>query len=263
MDKEVLWTDLVGNMEVGQKGVYWELKDTHLRHWSLHVQRRDNESPLKLTFAYMIDKNWIPNPGNAITLASVGDRDHLNVTVLEGLEERVLSIDCKRHRFHLEPFTKSIEMLPPAEREEMERMMVSGVSKKAINFLLEAIGDINQREANEREALRKQKKKQAETLMKSRTDDEESKKKKHTKQKPGDQDVEGTREGAKKPKRLMLNSCLWRVWRRNQTRRQLCRAIPKRQQVRGNLRHQRGLQMRSGRQNQKKRRRLMHRKKLH
>jgi len=201
MDKEVLWTDLVGNMEVGQKGVYWELKDTQMRHWSLQVQRRDNESPLKLTFAYRIDKNWIPNPGNAITLASVGDRDQLNVTVLEGLEERVLSIDCKRHRFHLEPFTKSIEMLPPADKEEMERMMVSGVSKKAINFLLEAIGDINHREANEREAVMKQKKKQAETLMKTRTDDEGSKKKKNTKQKPGDQDVEGSREGAKKPKK--------------------------------------------------------------
>jgi hypothetical protein len=186
MDKEVLWTDLVGNMEVGQKGVYWELKDTQLRHWSLEVHRRDNESPLKLTFAYRIGKNWIPNPRNAITLASVGDRDQLNVSVLEGLEERTLSIDCKRHRFHLEPFTKSIEMLPLADKEEMERMMVSGVSKKAINFLLEAIGDINHREANEREALKKQKKKQAETLLKSRTDDEGSKKKKHTKKKLGD-----------------------------------------------------------------------------
>jgi hypothetical protein len=201
MDKEVLWTDLVGKMEIGQTGVYWELKDTHLRHWSLQVHRRDKESPLKLTFAYMIDKNWIPNPGNVITLASVGDRDQLNVSVLEGLEERTLSIDCKRHRFHLEPFTQSIQMLPPADKEEMERVMVSGVSKKAINFLLEAIGDINSREANEREALRKQKKKQAETLLKSRTDDEGSKKKKHKKQKPGDQDVEGTREVAKKPKK--------------------------------------------------------------
>jgi len=200
MDKEVLWTDLVGNMELGQKGVYWELKDTHLRHWSLQVHRRDNESPLKLTFAYRVDKNWIPNPGNEITLATVGDRDQLNVSVLEGMEERILSIDCKRHRFHLEPFTQSIEMLPPADKEEMERVMVSGVSNKAINFLLEAIGDINAREANEREALRKQRKKQAETLLKSRTDDEGSKKK-HKKQKPAHQDLEGTREVVKKPKK--------------------------------------------------------------
>jgi hypothetical protein len=199
MDKEVLWTDLVGDMQVAPKGVLWDIRDTHLRHWSLQVHRRDNESPLKLTFVYRVDKSWIPNPGNPITMAAIGDRDKLNVTVLERLEERILSIDCKRHRFHMEPFTQSISTLPPADKEDMERVMVSGVSKKAINFIIEAIGDINAREASEKEALRKQKKKQAETLLKSRIDDG-SKKKASKKQKPGEGNLAGTRETSNKGK---------------------------------------------------------------
>jgi hypothetical protein len=201
MDKEVLWTDLVGDMQVAPKGVLWDIRDIHLRHWSLQVHRRDNESPLKLTFAYRVDKSWIPNPGNPITMDAIGDRDKLNVTVLEGLEERILSIDCKRHRFHMEPFTQSISTLPPADKEDMERMMGSGVSKKAINFIIEAIGDINAREASEKEALRKQKKKQAETLLNSKIDDG-SKKKASKKQKPGEGDVSGTRETSKKGKKV-------------------------------------------------------------
>jgi len=201
MDKEVLWTDLVGDKQVGPKGVFWDIRDTHLRHWSLQVHRVDNESPLKLTFAFRVDKSWIPNPGNEITLAAIGDRDKLNVTVLEGLEERVLSIDCKRHRFHMEPFTQSISTLPPADKEEMERVMDTGVSKKGINFILESIGDINVREECEREEQRKKKKTQAENLLKSRIDDG-SKKKTSKKQKPGDGDVAGTRETSKKGKKV-------------------------------------------------------------
>lgn len=49
--------------------------------------------------------------------------------------------------------------------------MVSGVLKKAINFILETLGDINAREAAKNEALKKHKKKKTETLLKSRTQD--------------------------------------------------------------------------------------------
>ena len=111
-----------------------------------------------------MEKSGIPNPENRITVAAIGDRDKLNVSVLEGLEERLLSIDCKRHIFHREPFSQSISTLPHADKEEMERVMISRVSKKAINFILEALSDMNEREATKNEALRKQKKKQAETL---------------------------------------------------------------------------------------------------
>ena len=200
MEKEVLWTDLVGDIQVGPKGVHWELRDTHLRHWSLQVHRKDNESPLKLTFAYRVDKSWIPNPGNAITSAAIGDSDRLNVSVVEGLETRILSIDCKRHRFHMEPFTQSISTLPTADKEDMERVMGSGISKKAINFILEAIGDINAREAAEKEVLKKQKKKQAETLLASRNDG--GNKKTQKKQRPGEESVGGARETSKKSKNV-------------------------------------------------------------
>ena len=111
-----------------------------------------------------MEKTWIPNPKNRITVAAIGDQDKLNVSVLEGLEERLLSIDCKRHIFHREPFSQSISTLPHADKEKMERVMISRVSKKAINFILEALSDMNEREATENEASRKQKKKQAETL---------------------------------------------------------------------------------------------------
>ena len=206
MDKEVLWTDLVGELQVGPKGLYWDLRDAHLRHWSLLIHRKDRASPLKLTFAYRVDKSWIPNLGNPITLAVVGDRDRINVSVLEGVEERILSIDCKRHRFHMEPFSKSISSLSSEDKEEIERVMVSGVSKKAINFILETLGDINAREATEKEASRKQKKKQAETLLKSRTQDGGSSKKTHKSmkgsQKPAEEDVKGTIEAAKKSRKI-------------------------------------------------------------
>ena len=205
MDKEVLWTDLVAELQVGPRGLYWDLRDSHLRHWSLQVYRKDRASPLKLTFAYRVDKTWIPNPGNPITVAAVGDQDRLNVSVLEGLEERIISIDCKRHRFHMEPFLESVSSLPSEDKEEIERVMVSGVSKKAINFILETLGDINAREATEKEASRKQKKKQAETLLKSRTQDGGSSKKLKSmkgSQKPAEEDVEGTIEAPKKSKKV-------------------------------------------------------------
>ena len=109
---------------------------------------------------YRVEKSWIPNPGNPITVAAIGDRDKLNILVLEGLEERVLSIDCKRHIYHREPFTQSISTLPQADKEEMERVMTSGVLKKAINFILEALSDINERDVAEREASRRNMKKQ-------------------------------------------------------------------------------------------------------
>ena len=159
MDKKVLWTNLVGEMQVGPKDVYWDLRDIHMRNWSLQIHRKDSDFPLKLSFAYRVEKSWIPNPGNPITITAIGDRDKLNVSVLEGLKKRLLSIDCKRHKFHLEPFSQSISTLPPVDKEEMERVMIFGVSKKAINFILEALSDINERKATEKEASRKQKKK--------------------------------------------------------------------------------------------------------
>ena len=143
-----------------------------------------------------MEKSWIPNLGNPITVAAVGDRQKLNVSVLEGHEERLLSIDCKRHIFHREPFLQSISTLPPADNEEMERVITSGVSKKAINFILEALSDINEREATEKEASRKQKKKQAEGLFKPRTEDGGAKKT-HKKHKLAKEDVGGASEAAK------------------------------------------------------------------
>lgn len=166
-DKHVLWTDLVGTLKEGAKGPYWELKEEHLKHWSLQINRKDRA--FQLTFVYRVDKSWIPAPNNPIKVASLGARDTLNVAVQEGLEERVVSIDCKKHKFHLEPFSESVFSLPSQDQEEMERVMVSGVSKKAINFILETLGDINAREASNREESRRQKKKQAETILKPRS----------------------------------------------------------------------------------------------
>ena len=169
MERNVLWTDLVGTLQEGPKGPYWAVKDEQLQHWSLQVHQKDKRSPLQLTFAYRINKSWIPNPGNPIKVAALGTKDRLDVSVHEGLEVRVLSIDCKKHVFHSEPFFESISKLPTKEKEEIEAIMVSGVSKKAINFVLGTLEDINESSKAEQEASRKQKKKQAETVLKSRT----------------------------------------------------------------------------------------------
>ena len=145
MDREVLWTDLVGTLHEGPNGPYWIVKDSHLKHWSLQVHQNNKKSPLQLTFAYRIDKSWIPNPRNSITIAAVGTRDRLDISVQEGLEVRVLFIDCKKHVFHLEPFLVSMSTLPSKDKEDIQTVMVSGVSKKAINFVLESLGDINEK----------------------------------------------------------------------------------------------------------------------
>lgn len=47
MDKEVLWIDLVGNLKEGLKGPYWELRDSHLKHWSLQIHRKDRATPFQ------------------------------------------------------------------------------------------------------------------------------------------------------------------------------------------------------------------------
>ena len=200
MEKEVMSTDLVGDKQMGPNGVHLAARDTHMRHWPLKVQRKDNESPQKLTFVYRVEKNWILSPGNEIISAAIGDNDKLNVSVSEGREQRILSIDCKRHKFHMEPFTQSISTLPPADKEDMERVMGRGVPKKAIKIILEAIGEINARKASEKDALRKQKREQAETLLTSRSDDGGNKKQK--KQKAGEQAVGGTIETSKKSKNV-------------------------------------------------------------
>ena len=194
-----MWTDLVGEKQVGPKGVYWDVKDTVMRHWSFQVYRKDGDGPLLLTFAYRVDKAWIPSPLTPI-LEAVGDRDKLNVSVRDRGEERLLVIDYKRHRFHSEPFSQSISTLPPADKEEMERVLTSGVSKKAINFILEALSDINEREAAELKASRKQKKKQAETLLKARNDDG-GRTKPQRKQNPNEGDVGGTSDPVEKLKK--------------------------------------------------------------
>ena len=194
----------MGTLKDGPKGPYWELRDTHLRHWSLQINRKDRTSPLQLTFVYRVDKNWIPNPGNPIKIASVGACDTLNVAVLEGLEERVVSIDCKRHRFHLEPFSESVTSLSSPDKEEIERVMATGVSKKAINFILETLGEINAREATDREESRRQKKQQAETILKPRSHEGGSSKPRTARGPKGShKPAEGERaHEAKKSKRL-------------------------------------------------------------
>ena len=201
MDKQVLWTDLVGEKRTGKKGVYWEATDTYLKNWSLQVNRKDSDSPYQLSFAYRVNKTWIPSPGNPITLAANGDNDKLNITVREGSEERILAIDPKIHKFHLPPFSTSILPLPHTDKIEMERVLISGASKKGINFILEALGDLNEKEAAEKEASRKEKRKQADSLFKSRTEEGGSKRKTHKKQKSAEEDAGGTSEGAKKSKK--------------------------------------------------------------
>lgn len=164
MEKEALWTDLVGTLHQGTTGPYWVLKDSQLKNWSLQIHQKDKNSPYKLTFVYRIEKIWIPNPSNPITIATVGTRDKLDVSVLEGLEERVLSIDCKKHTFHLDPFLESISSLPLKDKEDIERVMVSGVSKRAINFILDTLGDMNTKIEAEHEASLSKKKKHAENV---------------------------------------------------------------------------------------------------
>lgn len=171
MDKVVLWADLVGSMQAGPKGPQWIIRDSHLQKWSLNINKRHKSSGYDLIFTYKVDKSWIPNPLNPITIAHVGSKDRLDVSVMEGVEERVLSIDCKKHVFLLVPFYDSIASLPSKEKEEIEKVMSSGISKKAINFVLETLEDINSREAATREESRKQKKKQAEDILQSKADE--------------------------------------------------------------------------------------------
>lgn len=161
-DKEVLWTDLVGALQQGPKGPQWVIRDSHLHNWSMQIYKRNIEVGYVLIFLYKVDNSWIPNPGNPITNAHVGARNRLDVSVLEGVEERVLCINCKKHIFHLEPFNGSIASLPAREKEEIEQVMASGISKKAINFVLETLEDINRTEAIELEASKKHKRKKAE-----------------------------------------------------------------------------------------------------
>ena len=199
-DKQVQWTDLVGEKKTSAKGVIWDVRDTYFKNWSLLVNRKDNDSPYQLSFAYRVKKVWIPSPGNWIILASNGEDGKLNITVHEGREQRILSIDCKIHRFHLAPFKESIFELPPEDKEEMERVMATGASKKGINFLLEALGDLNEKEAAQREADKKERRKQAETMLKSRAEEGGSKRKTH-KQKSAEEDTGGTSEASKKSKK--------------------------------------------------------------
>ena len=193
MAKEVLWTDIVGTLQQGPKGPYWAVKDSQLKHWSLQVHQRDRRSPFQLTFVYRIEKSWIPNPGNPITIAAVGTKDKLDVSVLEGVEERVLSIDCKKHTFHLEPFLESISSLPSEDKADIEKIIASGVSKRAINFILDTLGDLNAKVEAEYEASTKKKKKQAENVLQARAQDGGSSKSKKTKKGLQNPDVEDTR----------------------------------------------------------------------
>lgn len=142
-----------------------------MQKWSLNINKKNKSSGYDLIFTYKVDKSWIPNPGNPIIIAHVGSRDRLDVSVMEGVEERVLSIDCKKHVFLLVPFYDFIASLPSKEKEEIERVMSSGISKKAINFVLETLEDINSREAATHEESRKQKKKQAKNILKSKADE--------------------------------------------------------------------------------------------
>lgn len=57
------------------------------------------------------------------------------------------------------PFLESISSLPSEDKDKIKRVMVFGASKKAINFILKTLGDINAREVAEKEASKKQKKK--------------------------------------------------------------------------------------------------------
>ena len=171
MDKVVLWTDLVGSLQQGAKGPQWIIRDSHLQKWSLNINKKNKSSGYDLIFTYKVNNSWIPNPGNPITIAHVGARDRLEVSVMEGVEERMLSIDCKKHAFLLVPFYDSIVSLPSKEKEEIEKVMSSGISKRAINFVLETLEDLNSREAATREESRQQKKKQAEGILKSKTDE--------------------------------------------------------------------------------------------
>lgn len=52
----------------------------------------------------MVHKNWIPTLENHVIIAIVGAKDRLDVLVFEGVEERILPIDCKKHIFHSQPF---------------------------------------------------------------------------------------------------------------------------------------------------------------
>jgi hypothetical protein len=99
MDKVVLWTDLVGSLQQGAKGPQWIIRDSHLQKWSLNINKKNKSSGYDLIFTYKVNNSWIPNPGNPITIAHVGARDRLEVSVMEGVEERILSIDCKKHPF--------------------------------------------------------------------------------------------------------------------------------------------------------------------
>jgi hypothetical protein len=59
----------------------------------------------------------------------------------------------------MSPFSGSVWQLPRAEKIEMDKVLTSGVSKNGVNFILETLGDLNEREAADKEALRKKKQK--------------------------------------------------------------------------------------------------------
>ena len=52
-------------------------------------------------------------------------------------------IDCNKHIFHLESFLKSDSSFPVKNKEEIEWIIIDRVLKKAINFILDMLEDIN------------------------------------------------------------------------------------------------------------------------
>lgn len=99
VDKVVLWTYLVWSLQAGPKDPQWLMRDFYLQKWSVQIYKKNKASGYDVIFVYKVDKNWIPNLGNTITIAHVELRERLDVSVIEGVEERVLSIDYKNMLF--------------------------------------------------------------------------------------------------------------------------------------------------------------------
>jgi hypothetical protein len=57
----------------------------------------------------------------------VGARDRLDFSVFEGLEERVSSIDCKKHVFYSQPSYNLVASLPLKEKKYIKIVMTTGI----------------------------------------------------------------------------------------------------------------------------------------
>lgn len=97
--QSVFWTDMTANKYTGNGGeMYWKPKVT-MKEWTLIVKKND-ESPFELQFCQKVGEEWIESALSRILKVIPGSGEAvLDFTLLEGGEERLMSIDLPIHKF--------------------------------------------------------------------------------------------------------------------------------------------------------------------